>query len=162
MCQQIRQDTTRISKSADGDRRGKPAGNTKDCTYGLGDPYPERRLAETRRARRRSGRALRGNTCSFAALHDFTRGRRFAKVGCGFIADCLIDPPFGAASAIGDAMRSQEARYWEDKDAEAGESEEDESRSGSGSGPDSEEDDDDARARDGTSGSVSMWPQSYR
>ena len=63
------------------------------------------------------------------------------------------------------AMRSQESRYWEDKDAEAGESEEDESRSGSGSGSgseDEEEDDGDDNARGAASGSVPLWPQSYR
>jgi hypothetical protein len=60
-------------------------------------------------------------------------------------------------------MRPQEARYWEDKDAEAGESEDDDSRSGSGSGSESEADDDDAAHAPGaTSGSVPMWPQSYR
>lgn len=58
-------------------------------------------------------------------------------------------------------MRSQEARYWEDKDAEVAESEDDDSRSGSGSGSESEPDDA-AHAPGATSGSVPMWPQSYR
>lgn len=57
----------------------------------------------------------------------------------------------------GEAMRSQKVPYWADK--EAGGESEDESRSGSESGS---EDNEEGDARGGTSGSVPLWPQSYR
>lgn len=61
----------------------------------------------------------------------------------------------------GDIMPSLESEYWADRDAEACNSEEDETRSGSRSGSESGSSDDD-ETRGGMSGSVPMWPQSYR
>ena len=97
-----------------------------------------------------------------ALLTDSERPKRFALVGCEGGADRRAVAECHGASARDVTMRPQRARYWEDKDAEACESDEDESRSGSGSESEDDDDGDNARNRGATSGSVPLWPQSYR